>query len=70
MRTIYKNLKIEIKLKGLTGKQIALEIGIAQETFSRKLSGSQHFWLEEAKAIHQKFFPNTDFLYLFSRVRD
>jgi transcriptional regulator with XRE-family HTH domain len=62
---MYKNLKTEMKRKGITEKEIALKIGMAKETFSRKLNRKQNFWLEEAKAIQQNYFPESDFLYLF-----
>jgi hypothetical protein len=67
---MYKNLKTEMKRKGLTEKEIAMKIGMAKETFSRKLNGKQNFWLEEAKAIHWNFFPDSYFLYLFKNFKN
>ena len=65
---MYKNLKTEMKRKGITEKEIALKIGMAKETLSRKLNRKQNFWLEEATAIHQNYFPESDFLYLFQII--
>lgn len=68
---MYKNLLAVMKLKGITGKQIAGLFECRQATISDKLNGivASGFSFDEASKIKKVFFPEYDYDYLFDREK-
>lgn len=56
--------------KGITLVDIADLIGVRYQTISDKINGISSFKFEEALAIQEKFFPEYDLAYLFSRAKE
>lgn len=59
------NLKTEIARKKLSQAKVARGIGIRQESMSDKILEKTKMSRDEMYAIHERFFPDTDFKYLF-----
>lgn len=59
------NLKLEILKKGLSSARISQHIGINQKTMSMKIHEKTDFTRSEMYKIHNEFFPDVDFFYLF-----
>ena len=51
--------------EGLTGKTIAVGIGVTERTFRNKLTGKTEFTRSEILGIRNKFFPGHTIGYLF-----
>jgi hypothetical protein len=66
---MYNNLIKVMKLKGITGIQIANLLECRQATISDKLNGvvAFGFSFDEAAKIKKVFFPEYDYDYLFTR---
>lgn len=62
----YPELVGEMAKRGVMCKQITALLGITFKTLNGRLYGSTSFTLAEAKKIHEAFFPDTDFMSLFS----
>lgn len=59
------NFKIEICRKGISAAEIAHFLGIRTETMSKKVTEKVQFTRTEMYKIHDEFFSDTDFHYLF-----
>lgn len=68
---MYANLFKVMKLKGITGKQIANLLECREATISDKLNGivASGFTFDEAAKIKKVFFPEYDYDYLFAREK-
>lgn len=66
---MYNNLIKVMKVKGVTGVQIANLLDCRQATISDKLNGvvASGFTFDEAYKIKNVFFPEYDYEYLFIR---
>jgi len=62
----YPELAAEIAKRRIQKKQITALLGISFKTLTSRLEGRTSFTLAEAKKIHDAFFPDTDFMALFS----
>ena len=60
------NLRRLFRSKKITMRNAAKEIGIERETLHRKIVGKQPFYLREAILLHRLYFPDLDFLGIFS----
>ncbi|MEW5952495.1 MAG: helix-turn-helix transcriptional regulator [Bacillota bacterium] len=67
---MFRNLKAEMARQGLTGKQIAVAIGISEKAFSNRMSGRTEFLMGELIAIRETFFRNLDIGYLFFEMHE
>ena len=59
------NLKVEICKRQLSAAKISRYLGIDTKTMSLKVNEKSDFTRKEMYAIHDKFFPDVDFYYLF-----
>lgn len=59
------NLKLEICKKKISAAKISRFLGIGTETMSNKVTEKSQFTRTEMYKIHEEFFPDTDFYYLF-----
>lgn len=59
------NLKVEMCRKNISAAKIACFLGIRKETMSKKVIEKSQFTRAEMYKIHERFFPDTDFHYLF-----
>ena len=64
------NLKTEIARAKTSQAKIARAIGIRTETISDKILEKSDFTRSEMYAIHDRFFPNVDFRYLFTSDKE
>ena len=64
---LYPKLTHEMTARGVRATDIAGKLGKDRKTLYQKLQGIRDFTLPEALAIHEAFFPDTDFLTLFRR---
>lgn len=66
---MYDNLIKAMKLKEITGVQIATLLNCRTATISEKLNGvvAYGFTFDEASKIKHVFFPEYDYDYLFKR---
>lgn len=62
---MYRNLEAEIVRANLNKEDIANKIGKTYNTLLLKISEKYPFALKEALIIHEEFFPQLEFLYLF-----
>lgn len=59
------NLKLEICKRNISSAKIARFIGIGVQAMSKKVTEKSQFTRTEMYKIHEEFFPDTDFHYLF-----
>lgn len=59
-------LRKELHKRKITCTEAAKTLGICRETLSKKLSRKRPFMLEEALILHETYFPEQDFIKLFS----
>lgn len=64
---MYKNLQSKMAREGVTQRSIADYLGIHENSVGNKVLGKSPFTIEEAFKIKEKFFPDSDLLYLFKR---
>lgn len=64
---MYSNLKAEMARKGISQKEIAMFLHIHENSMSSKINGYSPISIEEAFKIRNKYFPNFDLQYLFSK---
>ena len=66
---MYKNLKREMKKRGVLSSEIAELLGVRRETIYNKINGqiSIGFTLDEALKIKEKYFPDMSIELLFER---
>lgn len=64
---VYSNLIAEMARKKIRQSDIADKLGNSISSISQKLNGKQRLTFDEAMAIHDEFFPDTDIKYLFAR---
>lgn len=62
----YPELVSEMAKREITKRKLASVLGVTFKTLSSRLHGKSSFTLAEAKKIHETFFPDTDFMDLFS----
>lgn len=62
---MFFNLAAEIKRRGLTQKEFALQVGINEVLFSKKINSKTLWNLDEIKRILQFFANELSFDYLF-----
>ena len=62
----YLNLKGELAKKDITIEEVSKLLGIHRNSVANKLNGESSFSIEEAFAIHNKYFPALSMDYLFS----
>lgn len=60
------NLKTEIARRKLSQAKIARTIGISERAMSQKITENTELTRSEMYVIHEKFFSEVDFKYLFS----
>lgn len=63
---MYKNLEVGIFKLGISKKEIANSISIGYNSLLAKLSGKQPFKLDEAFAIKELYFPESNLEELFA----
>ena len=63
-----KNIEQIRKQKGVTLVDIADHLGIKYQTVRSKIDGDTEFTFGEAADVWKTFFPEYDFLYLFSKA--
>lgn len=68
---MYSNLMKVMKIKGVTGLQIASLLKCRAATISEKLNGivAYGFTFDEASEIKHVFFPEYDYDFLFEREK-
>ena len=68
---MYNNLIMVMKIKGVTGVQIANLLECRQATISDKLNGlvTSGFTFDEAAKIKKVFFPEYEYDFLFAREK-
>ncbi len=59
------NLKLEICKKKISAAKIARFLNISVYAMSNKVTEKSQFTRTEMYKIHEKFFPDTDFHFLF-----
>lgn len=59
------NLQAEMARKNLKNKEVADSIKVDVKTLNNKISGRTRFFVNEALAIRDSFFPGMTFEYLF-----
>lgn len=64
------NLKVEICKKDISSAKIAKYLGIDVGTMSKKVTEKNQFTRAEMYKIHDKFFPDVDFHYLFQSDKE
>ena len=64
---MYKNVKAQIILSGLSRKDLAQKLGIQYNTLNHKLSGKSVFTLDEAMAIKRILGSNIPIEQLFEK---
>lgn len=64
------NLKVEICKKGISSAKIAQYLGIDVVTMSKKVTEKSQFTRTEMYKIHDKFFSDVDFHYLFQSDKE
>lgn len=62
----YRNLKAEMGRCDVTIEAISKTLGIHRNSVANKLNGASSFSIEEAMKIHNAFFPNMGYKYLFA----
>ena len=62
----YLNLKGELAKKDITMEELSKLLNIHRNSVANKLNGNSSFSIEEAFAIHEKYFPALSMNYLFS----
>ncbi|WHX35297.1 XRE family transcriptional regulator [Paenibacillus polymyxa] len=63
---LYRNLRSEMKKKGVTISDISRDLKMRRGTVSDKVHGRFRFYYDEAQMIKNKFFPECEIEYLFS----
>lgn len=64
---MFRNLRAEMARVGMTGKELAKEIGITNSTFSTKMNGKALFSLDEAFKIKKALRSRLSLDVLFER---
>ena len=64
------NMRAELKLFGLTQREVAAYLGMSENNFGLKLSEKVSMTIDEAKAIHEKFLPTVKMEYLLQSDGD
>ncbi|MNW52398.1 hypothetical protein D3C74_299160 [compost metagenome] len=67
---LYRNLRSEMKKKGVTISDISRDLKMRRGTVSDKVHGRFRFYYDEAQMIKNKFFPECEIEYLFSTEID
>lgn len=62
---MYKNLEAEMTRKGISKKDLAVQLKIPYTTLLDKFKGESRFWFDEALQIKQEVFPELSVEYLF-----
>lgn len=62
---VFSNLKAEMARRGLSGRKIAIGIGISGKAFSNKMIGKSEFTRVEMVKIQSVFFSDLTLDYLF-----
>lgn len=63
---MFPNLKAEMARYGLSYAQVAAAVGRNPAWLDAKLRGKGNISIQEALIIHDKFFPDMDYGYLFA----
>lgn len=63
----WKALEVEIACRQIKKKDIAKAAGISADYLSKKLTGRSGFTLDEALAIHEKYFSDVPVQVLFKK---
>lgn len=69
-KVAYRNLKVEMGRCDVTIEAISKVLGIHRNSVANKLNGTSSFSIEEAMEIHNVFFPNLGYKYLFATEED
>lgn len=65
----YPVLSREIARRGIAKTDIAQSLNISNRALNNRLAGKVSFTVQEAIKIHDTFFPDVFFDYLFTRLR-
>jgi hypothetical protein len=67
VKPAYPALEVEIACRQIKKKDIAKAAGISADYLSKKLTGRSGFTLDEALAIHEKYFSDVPVQVLFKK---
>ena len=68
-KIVYPELEAGLLKREIRKKEVSEFLGIVPETLSKKLSGKNSFTLDEAFAIHSKWFNDISIEKLFQKNR-
>jgi len=66
----YKNLKVEMVIRGYTINDLARITGKSRNAISKNMNVAGSFTVEQAIAIKKELFPELTIDYLFARADD